>query len=180
MGTQVKGFIPSVLSVLTAAYFRFPLCLMEVYHCAKKGNPKQHNAFCSNWTLFIQTKCLKGRQGKDTTWQSLPLKDYLELYPWRSRGDSWWLKTGKNNLYLKNKKCQKVNPKNYRLICPTLMVSGGVIKHAFSQCELGLTHLIVWCDQGLCFWTKVKNCMSLILTSLRFSAQSCIIFLYPS
>lgn len=52
-------------------------------------------------------------------------------------------KDRKNYLYLKNKKCQKVNPKNYRLICPTLMVSGGVIKHAFSQCELGLTHLIV-------------------------------------
>lgn len=63
---------------------------MEVYHCAKKGNLKQHTAFCSNWTLFIQTKCLKGRQEKDITWQSLSLKDYLELYTWTSRGDTWW------------------------------------------------------------------------------------------
>lgn len=152
---------------------------MEVCHCAKKGNPKQHTAFCSNWTLFIQTKCLKGRQGKDTTWQSLPLKDYLELYPctsWRSRGDAWRPKTGKNHIYLKNRKCQKVNPKNYRWICLNLMV----IKHGFSKCELGLTHLIVCCDQDLCFWTKAEHCMSFILTSLRLSAQSYTIFLYPS
>lgn len=179
MGTRVKGMIPSVLSALTAAEFPFPLCLMEVYHCVKKGNPKQRAVFCSKWTLFIQTKCLKGRQSKDTTWQDLPPKAYLELYRWRSRGGAWRLKKGKRHTHLQ-KKGQKVNLKNHRLIGFTLMVPGERIKHGFTKGKLCLTHLIASCDQDLRFWTKSEHCMSFILTSARLSTQSYTIFLYPS
>lgn len=179
MGTHVKGIIQSVLSVLRAAEFQFPLCLKEVYHCVKKRNPKQCSVFCSKWTLFIQTKCLKGRQSKDATWQGLLLKAYLELYPWRSRGVAWWIKKGKSHIHLQ-KKGQKVSLKNYTLIRLTLMVPGEIIKRGFTKGKLCLTHLIASCDQDLGFWTKAENCMSLILTSARLSTQSYTIFLYPS
>lgn len=82
-------------------------------------------------------------------------------------------------MHLQKKKGQKVELKNYTLICLTSLVPGEVIKNGFKG-KLWLTLLVASCDQDLSFWTKAEHSMLFILTSARFSTQSCTIFLYPS
>lgn len=169
---HTKGIIQSVLSVLTAAEFQFPLCLIEVYYCVKKGNLKQFTLFCSKRTLFIQTKCLKGRQSKDTTWQDFPLKAYPELYAQRPRGVSWWLKKSKSQSHFQKK------ARRSRWRTAGWLVSGEIMEYGFAKDKLCLIHLIASCVQDLSFWVKGKH-MSFTLTSARLSSKSHTIFFYP-